>query len=125
MILLDSSVLIELFRKKSKQDTLFYKLAQSENDFSISSVTYYEIGIGNRKNHKNYWEKLCERLMVIPFDKACADSAITIYQNLKHKNKLLDLADLLIGATAITHEMPIATLNVNHFQRIEDLTVLQ
>jgi predicted nucleic acid-binding protein len=125
MILLDSSVLIELFRKKNKQDTLFYKLSQSEQAFSISTITYYESGIGNRKSHTDYWDKLCEKLMVIPFDKACADNAVSIYLDLMHKNKLIDLADLFIGATAVTHNIPIATLNVKHFERIDNLETIQ
>lgn len=55
MILLDSSVLIEVFRKKDKKNTLFYHVAQSYSDLCISSITYYEVGIGNRKSHFEYW----------------------------------------------------------------------
>jgi predicted nucleic acid-binding protein len=49
MILLDSSILIDLFRKKNKEKTLFYNLSKTEEIFCISSITSYEIGIGNRK----------------------------------------------------------------------------
>lgn len=79
MILLDSSILIELFRKKDKTQTLFYKLAQSTTDLCISSITHYEIGIGNRQSHNEYWESLCKNLKVIPFDKACSETAVSIY----------------------------------------------
>ena len=58
MILLDSSILIELFRKKDKKKTLFYNLSQSAKDLSISTITYYEIGIGNRKSHFDFWDSL-------------------------------------------------------------------
>ncbi len=60
MILLDSSVLIELFRKKDKEKTLFFKLSKKNIDFCISSITYYEISIGNRESHDKFWEKLTE-----------------------------------------------------------------
>jgi len=53
-ILLDSSVLIELFRKKEKEKTLFYSVSKKYNDLCISSITNYEIGIGNRKSHTAY-----------------------------------------------------------------------
>ena len=69
MILLDSSILIELFRKKDKEKTLFYSLSQSYSDLCISSITHYEIGIGNRQSHADYWESLSDNLSVIPFDK--------------------------------------------------------
>lgn len=115
MILLDSSVLIELFRKKVKEKTLFFKLSQTYTDFCISSITYYEIGIGNRKSHIEYWATLTKQLTVLPFDTACSDTAIKIYQDLLKNNKLIDLADILIGSTALTHNMPISTLNSKHF----------
>ncbi len=125
MILLDSSILIELFRKKDKKKTLFYNLSQSAKDLSISTITYYEIGIGNRKSHFDFWDSLCKNLTVIPFDKTCSDTAIAIYLNLLKINKMIDLADILIGATALTHNIPIATLNVKHFERIKSLEILK
>lgn len=125
MILLDSSILIELFRKKDKNKTAFYNLAQEYSELCISAITYYEIGIGNRKSHYEYWEKLTENLTVIPFDKACSISAIDIYLDLIKANNIIDLADLLIGATALTHNIPIATLNVKHFERIINLEIIK
>lgn len=124
MILLDSSVLIEMFRKKNKNETLFYSLSKSNEDLNISSITYYEIGIGNRRAHYDYWEKLTNKLSIIPFDKACSNTAIEIYQELLRKNKMIDLADILIGATAVTHKIPLATLNVKHFERIDQVEII-
>jgi len=125
MILLDSSILIELFRKQDKAKTLFYKLSQTSDELCISSITHYEIGIGNRKSHSEYWDSLCENLRIIPFDKACSNSAISIYLELLKANKMIDLADILIGATAVTYSIPIATLNVKHFDRIKGLEIIK
>jgi tRNA(fMet)-specific endonuclease VapC len=125
MILLDSSILIELFRKKDKEKTLFYSLSQTYTDLCISSITYYEIGIGNRKSHRDYWDLLSENLRVIPFDKACSNSAVAIYIDLLKANKMIDLADILIGATAVSYNIPIATLNTKHFDRIDGLEILK
>ena len=125
MILLDSSVLIDLFRKKNKDKTLFYKLSKSYKDFAISSITYYEIGIGNRDSHFDYWNNLANQLTVIPFDKLCSISAIEIYLDLLKNNKIIDIADILIGATALTHNIPIATLNNKHFERIKNLELIK
>jgi len=125
MILLDSSILIELFRKKDKEKTLFYSLSQTYTDLCISSITHYEIGVGNRKSHSDYWNLLSENLIVIPFDKACSNSAVTIYIDLLKANKMIDLADILIGATAVSYKIPIATLNTKHFDRIEGLEIIK
>jgi tRNA(fMet)-specific endonuclease VapC len=40
-------------------------------------------------------------------------------------NKMIDLADILIGATAVTYNIPIATLNFKHFDRIEGLKIIK
>lgn len=125
MILLDSSILIELFRKKEKNKTTFYNLSQTYTDFCISSITHYEIGIGNRNSHIEYWESLSENLKIIPFDKACSNSAIKIYIELLKANKMIDLADILIGATAMTYNIPIATMNIKHFNRIAGLEIIR
>lgn len=125
MILLDSSILIELFRKKDKQKTLFFGLTKKYKIFCISSITYYEVGVGNRKSHSSYWEKLNENLRILPFDKECSDCAITIYLELLKTNKMIDLADILIGATALAHNIPIATLNDKHFNRIKGLEIIK
>ncbi|MBA4409753.1 MAG: hypothetical protein C0397_10075 [Odoribacter sp.] len=68
---------------------------------------------------------MSENLRVIPFDKACSNSAVAIYSELLKTNKMIDLADILIGATAVTHSIPIATLNVKHFDRIKGLEIIK
>ena len=125
MILLDSSVLIDLFRKENKEKTLLYKLSQTETSFGISAITHYEIGIGNKKSYNEFWNKLYNNLTVIPFDKACSTTAIEIYLDLKKKNKIIDIADLLIGATALTYNLKIATLNHKHFSKITGIEIIK
>lgn len=124
MILLDSSILIDFFRKKLKKNTLFFELSNQDTNLCISSITYYEVGVGNRKTHFEYWNELTEYLSILPFDKVCSDSAIEIYQELIKKNELIDLADLFIGATAIAHNIPLATLNKKHFKRIKGIELI-
>ena len=112
-------------RKQKKEKTLFYRIAKSHSPLYISSITHYEVGIGNRKSHFEYWKTLSNHLNVIPFDKACSITAIDIYNDLLKYNKLIDLADILIGATALTNNMAIATLNIKHFERIKDLPLFE
>ncbi len=51
--------------------------------------------------------------------------AVNINATLKRKRKQIDLADLFIAATAVTHSLSIATLNRKHFDRIETLNVIE
>jgi len=69
MILLDSSVLIELFRTKNKENTLFYKLASIENDFAISIITHYEIFSGSNDKQNSFWKEFLDSITILDFDK--------------------------------------------------------
>jgi tRNA(fMet)-specific endonuclease VapC len=124
-LLLDSSIVIELFRKKDKESSSFYVLSNKNYELCISSITNYEVGIGNRKSHTEYWESLKENLRILPFNHNCSEEAITIYLKLLRENQMIDLADILIAATAITFNMPFATLNKKHFDRIKNLEMIK
>jgi len=57
-------------------------------------------------------------------DEFCIDEAVKIYHNLKEQNRLIELADLLIAATAITNSLSLATLNTRHFENITNIELL-
>lgn len=124
MILLDSSIIIDLFRKQNKVNSKFFKLTEEYSTFFISSISVYEIGIGNRALHMEYWNKLLNQLTILPFDANCANEAVKVYSNLRNGNKLIDIADILIGATSIANNLPLATLNNKHFERIDKLIII-
>jgi predicted nucleic acid-binding protein len=71
--------------------------------------------------HYSFWTELSKYLIVLPFDMDCSNKAVEIFIDLSKSNKLIDMADILIGATAIAHKLPVATLNKKHFQRINNL----
>lgn len=125
MILLDTSILIDMFRTKDKSQTYFYKLAFIESDFCISIITHYEILIGSNEYQTNYWNHFIRGVGLKIFDIEVSEKAIKIYKELKSQNKLIDLADLFIAATAIAHSLPIATLNKKHFSRIKELQLIE
>jgi len=51
--------------------------------------------------------------------------AVIINRQLKLKRKQIDLADLFIAVTAITNNLPFATLNRKHFERIDTLNIVE
>ncbi len=46
MILLDTSILIDYFRKKNKEKTILYHLFSEEEDLAISVIPKYELMFG-------------------------------------------------------------------------------
>ena len=124
MILLDTSILIEMFRVKDKTTTLFYQLSKGNNDFAISIITHYEIFRGSNDIQNVFWTNLLKNVEVLPFDVKSSNEAIRIYKLLKSQNQMIDLADLLIAATASAYNLSVATLNFKHFIKIQGLHVI-
>ena len=123
-VLVDTSVVIAYFRKRDKQKTFFRQLAVSY-PLAISNITKFELDIGIY-NHEQYhkFQAIYAELDILPLSLNCTDRAAILYQRLKADNQLIEITDLLIAATALTYNLPLATLNPKHFERFEELECL-
>ncbi len=121
-IIIDSNILIEFYRQKDKSQTILFKLAPIYQ-FQVSAITKYEIFRGD-KNQDPFWNTFFSTVPVLVFDSPCADIAANIYKDLKSKNLTVDTDDILIAATAIKNNLRLATINRKHFNRINDLILI-
>lgn len=122
-MIVDTSVIIQHIRTKDKFSTVFYRYIKQSNIF-ISSVTSYELYIGATTIEKeDSVDPLLQGIEVLPFTDLIAVKAAEIFLQLKAKNQLIEFRDIFIAATCITHNLPIATLNKKHFERIEGLAI--
>jgi len=124
IICLDTSVLIDFYRKTEKSKSLFFKLTEKYTFFAVSAVTEYELCIGNSEEQNLFWNDFFSRVIVLPFDTNAVKKAVEIYKHLKRQNNLIDIPDIMIAGTAIQNKMPLATLNRKHFERINNLTII-
>jgi tRNA(fMet)-specific endonuclease VapC len=122
--LVDTSILINYYRKTDKANSDWVKLVRQGYKFSISAVTKYEIYSGATKSQLDFWKNVLQAIEVIPFDEACVNTAVAVNEALKRKRKQIGIADLFIGSTALTHNLPISTINKNHFDRIDGLEII-
>ena len=74
--------------------------------------------------NKNFGPICWEKIEVVAFDSNVVQSAIEINSKLKLNRKQIDIADLFIAATAVNNDIPLATLNRKHFERIETLILI-
>ncbi len=125
IVLADTSILIDLFRKSEKTNSRFVQLAMQGYQFQISAITEYEVYSGATTAQLPFWDDLLQKINVLPFDKEVVKQAVIINRRLKQKRKQIDLADLFIAATAITNNLPFATLNSKHFERIDTLDIVE
>ncbi len=124
MLLIDTSVLIEYFRKLKKDETFFYRLAETHTAFCISTITKYEILVGSNAQQDGFWQKLFERIPAIPFDDAAAMETVLIRKEMKAKSENLGFEDMAIAVTARQKGLSLATLNEKHFKKIANLTLV-
>ena len=125
LALLDTSILIEFFRKTDKRNSRFYELSDTFDSFCISVITEYEIFVGaNSPNQREYWKSFLEKITIISLDSEIIQTAIILNEELKKARNLIDSADLFIAATAICNNLSLATLNNKHFDRILNLKLV-
>lgn len=125
IILVDTSILIDLFRKTDKANTTLITLVRQGYTFCISAVTEFEIYTGAALGQIDFWNNFLQVTQVLPFDKAAAKAAVEINADLKRKRKQIAIPDLFIAATAIANNLSFATLNKKHFDRIDKLNIIE
>ena len=100
--------------------------AGSENCF-ISEITIAELKYGVEHSNqviknRETLAKFQNKFTILPIF-AALDVYAKEKARLKKKGKLLDDFDLLIGATAISNNLTLATRNVRDFERLEGLNI--
>ena len=124
VICLDTSILIDFFRKTKKEKSLFYELTKHFNLFAVSVITEFEIFCGSNSEQDLYWNKFFENIVILPYNSETNKIAIKIERELKKKGKQIDIPDLMIAATALANNMKLATFNKKHFEKINNLEII-
>ena len=124
IVCLDTTVLIDFYRKKDKSKSLFFKLTERYSFFAVPAVTEYELYLGNSEEQNIFWDDFFSRVIILPFDTKAVRHSVRIFKELKRQNKLIDMPDIMIAGTALQNNMPVATLNRKHFERITGLEII-
>ena len=123
-LMVDSSLLIDYFRKTDKSNARLLGHFRNYNALYISSVTEFEILNGAKQSHQEFLNGMLSKFIVLDFDSKAARQAALITEKLKAKRKSIDKPDLIIAATAIANGLTFDTLNIKHFTNIEELIMV-
>lgn len=120
-------------------DTIIYSLKGNErvicnlenhqhDPLKISVITLMELYYGAYKSQKRSPNLAKVRRIENAFDTLSVDFFIAetfgmIKSNLESQGTPLDDFDLVLAATALTHNLILVTNNEKHFQRVDGLTV--
>ena len=127
-MILDTTFLVDLLRGESE----LKEAARHVDDHGIaavSTITVMELGAGIHRadaseTERERVETLLSDIREVPFDRDAAFRAGELNVQLARSGTPIDVADVTIAATALVHDQPVVTRNVDHFERIDDLAVL-
>lgn len=123
-IMIDSTILIDYFRKTDKSKSILVKHSISYHKIYISTITEFEVLNGANSEQIEFWNEILKELTILDFDSKAARQSAKIVQELKRKRKSIDKPDLFIAAIAITNDLTLDTANKKHFEHIESLSLL-
>jgi predicted nucleic acid-binding protein len=115
--LLDTGILLRHLRGRKAVVRLMRGLG-SKNRLSISVITRAEVGAGIRYDEDRATRRLLSRLDTLSADQRTADLAGDLIRRIRSQGRTLHLADALIAATAIQHNLTLVTLNRGDFEHL-------
>lgn len=132
MKLLDTSVVVDIDR--GGVDRRVARL-DDEGTHAISVVTVSELRLGVNKRYEantpayddavEDLDRLLARFDIADITRPIATATADIIASLRTQGAMLnDLHDVYIAATARTAHLPVLTANVDHFERIDDVRVV-
>jgi predicted nucleic acid-binding protein len=123
-VVIDACVFIDYFRSKNKENSFLTKLTRQSRKCCVSAIAKYEVLAGAHEKDMDEWHEIFCKITVFTFDDTTIGMARMIYRQLKQENKFIGHNDILIAATAIINDLPLATFNRNHFERIRGLRLV-
>jgi predicted nucleic acid-binding protein len=123
MILLDTNILIEVYRNNPLVIHQVKEIGQEQ--IAISDITCAELFFGARnKKELQTLQNDINKLIVLSIHSDISSLAVELVKeySLSHK---LSLPDAYIAATAIFHNIPLFTLNRKDFKFLKDLKLFE
>ena len=120
-MIIDTDVLIWYMKGNEKA----YEIIEKSNTFFISVVTYIELvqGMRNKKELNNLRKALRGWNAQILYISEEVSAKAMFYVEQHFLSHSIQLADALIGATAITYGFPILTANDKHYKAMKDIQI--
>jgi tRNA(fMet)-specific endonuclease VapC len=123
-MVVDTGVFIEHVRAKDKSRTTLASIASFQGKY-VSVTTVYELLCGaNTVEKAAEIDRLLTDFIELAIDRDVATQAAALFIDLRRRNQLIGPLDMLIAATALVHKIPVKTLNINHFERVDGLIIL-
>ena len=120
-MIIDTDVLIWYMKGNEKA----YKAIEMANNFFISVVTYMELvqGMRNKKELNSLRKSIHSWDAKVLYISEEISSKAMFYVEQHFLSHSLELADALIGATAVAYGLPILTGDDKHYRTVKDIQI--
>ena len=115
ILLLDTTVLIDLLRARRNRRSLLAGLVAGGHTLATAAINIGEVYTGMRPEEKTRTEALLSSLDCYPMTCAIARRAGSLKNAWADKGQKLSLADMLVAATALEHGLALMTDNRKDF----------
>ncbi|MBW4484224.1 MAG: type II toxin-antitoxin system VapC family toxin [Tildeniella torsiva UHER 1998/13D] len=122
-VLVDTDILIDVANKDANAITRLKRESQTAQ-LAVSSITAMELVVGCRnKAEQQTLEQFLAKFQILPLSSEISERATVLLTTYYLSHGLL-IADALIAATAIAHNVPLLSKNQRDFRFIQELTLL-
>lgn len=128
MVCLDGDIIIEFLKNNKVILNKINDLQKNKKDISTTSINTFEVfrGFVNFKSDSlDRFNAFLSNLKIYNFNLSSSKKAAEIFEDLKSRGEILDLADIMIASIAITNNESFLTNNIAHFKRIPELKLLE
>ena len=126
-MIIDTNILIRLERETRRSTagvaTEFFE-SLTDTRICITPTIAGEIACGASMSGREVWEKFLKPFECLPINAETTWHYGGQYRELARRGELIGCNDLWIAATALAHQLPLATSNVREFERVNGLQVI-
>jgi tRNA(fMet)-specific endonuclease VapC len=127
-LLIDTDLLIDLERTE-RAEALDSLLGEEERAISVITVSELLHGVLRatgpiRTRRRAFVEHVLAGLRAIPITQPVARVHAEVWAGLSERGEQIGAHDLWIAATALAHDLGVASRNISHFDRIPGLRVV-
>jgi tRNA(fMet)-specific endonuclease VapC len=109
---------------QNKRNSLFLR-SLIAYDPNLSVLSIYEIELGAfRAGRSSDIAALQVEFKILPLTEEIARRAALLDANLIRQNQLIGVKDTFIAATCLVHNLPLLTVNIRHFDRVDGLQLI-
>lgn len=124
LLIVDTDLVIDFLRGSGPGADLVEASLRSR-ELRLSAVTAFELRLGTDFLRRRRGIEALLRRRTLPLDAAAAVLAGEIYAQLERSGDSISVQDALIAGICRRFDLPLATRNVRHFQRVPGLQLIE